>query len=237
MVADFGKEDYDKYTTITVRRKGCFLLTYDFDYSNWKEELANAITHGIGFILSIPALIMLIIISIDRGTPWHIVSFSIFGASMILLYLFSTLLHSFKPSKAKNLFAVLDHSAIYILIAGTYTPFMLVSVRGALGWTLFGIVWGLAVAGVVFKCYFVDRYQVVSTLFYLVMGWLVIIAVKPLYFSLSGAGFSLLLAGGILYSIGAIFYVWNKLPYNHAIWHLFVLAGSGCMYFCILLYV
>ncbi|QTC43237.1 hemolysin III family protein [Bacillus sp. V3] len=237
MVADFGKEDYDKYTTITVRRKGCFLLTYNFDYSNWKEELANAITHGIGFILSIPALVMLIIISIDRGTPWHIVSFSIFGASMILLYLFSTLLHSFKPSKAKNLFAVLDHSAIYILIAGTYTPFMLVSVRGALGWTLFGIVWGLAVAGVVFKCYFVDRYQVVSTLFYLVMGWLVIIAVKPLYFSLSGAGFSLLLAGGILYSIGAIFYVWNKLPYNHAIWHLFVLAGSGCMYFCILLYV
>lgn len=212
-------------------------MTYNFDYSNWKEELANAITHGIGFILSIPALVMLIIISIDRGTPWHIVSFSIFGASMILLYLFSTLLHSFKPSKAKNLFAVLDHSAIYILIAGTYTPFMLVSVRGALGWTLFGIVWGLAVAGVVFKCYFVDRYQVVSTLFYLVMGWLVIIAVKPLYFSLSGAGFSLLLAGGILYSIGAIFYVWNKLPYNHAIWHLFVLAGSGCMYFCILLYV
>lgn len=212
-------------------------MTYDFDYSNWKEELANAITHGIGFILSIPALVMLIIISIDRGTPWHIVSFSIFGASMILLYLFSTLLHSFKPSKAKNLFAVLDHSAIYILIAGTYTPFMLVSVRGALGWTLFGIVWGLAVAGVVFKCYFVDRYQVVSTLFYLVMGWLVIIAVKPLYFSLSGAGFSLLLAGGILYSIGAIFYVWNMLPYNHAIWHLFVLAGSGCMYFCILLYV
>lgn len=212
-------------------------MTYDFDYSNWKEEIANAITHGIGFILSIPALVMLIIFSVDKGTPWHIVSFSIFGASMILLYLFSTLLHSFKPSKAKNLFAILDHSAIYILIAGTYTPFMLVSVRGALGWTLFGIVWGLAVVGIVFKCYFVQRFQVVSTLFYLVMGWLVIIAVKPLYFSLTGAGFSLLLAGGIMYSIGAVFYVWNKLPYNHAIWHLFVLAGSGCMYFCVLLYV
>ncbi|MGR3764740.1 PAQR family membrane homeostasis protein TrhA [Rossellomorea sp. NS-SX7] len=212
-------------------------MTYDFDYSNWKEEIANAITHGIGFILSIPALVMLIIFSVDKGSPWHIVSFSIFGASMILLYLFSTLLHSFKPSKAKNLFAILDHSAIYILIAGTYTPFMLVSVRGALGWTLFGIVWGLAVVGIVFKCYFVQRFQVVSTLFYLVMGWLVIIAVKPLYFSLTGAGFSLLLAGGIMYSIGAVFYVWNKLPYNHAIWHLFVLAGSGCMYFCVLLYV
>jgi hemolysin III len=212
-------------------------LTYDFDYSNWKEEIANAITHGIGLLLSIPALVMLIIFSIDKGSTWHIVSFSIFGASMIILYLFSTLLHSIKPSKIKNLFAILDHSAIYIMIAGTYTPLMLVSVRSSLGWTLFGIVWGLALIGIVFKCYFVQRFQIVSTLFYLVMGWLVIIAVKPLYVSLTAEGFLLLLAGGIMYSIGAVFYVWNKLPYNHAIWHLFVLAGSSCMYFCILLYV
>ncbi|MEI2665609.1 PAQR family membrane homeostasis protein TrhA [Rossellomorea sp. LJF3] len=219
------------------RRKDETTLTYDFDFSNWKEEVANAITHGIGLILSIPALVMLIIFAVHEGSAWHIVSFSIFGASMILLYLFSTLLHSFKPSKVKNLFAILDHSAIYVLIAGTYTPFMLVSVRGALGWTLFGIVWGLAIVGIVFKCYFVQRYQVVSTLFYLVMGWLVIIAIKPLYASLTGAGFGLLLTGGIMYSVGAIFYVWNKLPYNHAIWHLFVLAGSGFMYFCILFYV
>ncbi|NQD65563.1 hemolysin III family protein [Bacillus haikouensis] len=212
-------------------------MTYDFDYSNWKEEIANAITHGIGLLLSIPALVMLIIFSIDKGSTWHIVSFSIFGASMIILYLFSTLLHSIKPSKIKNLFAILDHAAIYILIAGTYTPLMLVSVRSSLGWTLFGIVWGLALIGIVFKCYFVQRFQIVSTLFYLVMGWLVIIAVKPLYVSLTAEGFLLLLAGGIMYSIGAVFYVWNKLPYNHAIWHLFVLAGSSCMYFCILLYV
>ncbi|MDW4527068.1 hemolysin III family protein [Rossellomorea marisflavi] len=212
-------------------------MTYDFDFSNWKEEIANAITHGIGLILSIPALIMLVLFAVDKGSTWHVVSFSIFGASMILLYLFSTLLHSFKPSKAKNVFAVLDHSAIYVLIAGTYTPLMLVSVRSALGWTLFGIVWGLAIVGIIFKCYFVDRFQIVSTLFYLVMGWLVLAAIKPLYESLTPAGFDLLLTGGILYSVGAIFYVWKKIPYNHAIWHLFVLAGSSFMYFCILFYV
>jgi hemolysin III len=212
-------------------------LTYDFDFSNWKEEIANAITHGIGLILSIPALIMLVLFAVDKGSAWHVVSFSIFGASMILLYLFSTLLHSFKPSKAKNVFAVLDHSAIYVLIAGTYTPLMLVSVRSALGWTLFGIVWGLAIIGIIFKCYFVDRFQIVSTLFYLVMGWLVLAAIKPLYESLTPAGFDLLLTGGILYSVGAVFYVWKKIPYNHAIWHLFVLAGSSFMYFCILFYV
>ncbi|GLI84168.1 hemolysin III family protein [Rossellomorea marisflavi] len=212
-------------------------MTYDFDFSNWKEEIANAITHGIGLILSIPALIMLVLFAVDKGSAWHVVSFSIFGASMILLYLFSTLLHSFKPSKAKNVFAVLDHSAIYVLIAGTYTPLMLVSVRSALGWTLFGIVWGLAIIGIIFKCYFVDRFQIVSTLFYLVMGWLVLAAIKPLYESLTPAGFDLLLTGGILYSVGAVFYVWKKIPYNHAIWHLFVLAGSSFMYFCILFYV
>ncbi|MEW5567813.1 PAQR family membrane homeostasis protein TrhA [Rossellomorea marisflavi] len=212
-------------------------MTYDFDFSNWKEEIANAITHGIGLIMSIPALIMLVVFAVDKGSAWHMVSFSIFGASMILLYLFSTLLHSFKPSKAKNVFAVLDHSAIYVLIAGTYTPLMLVSVRSALGWTLFGIVWGLAIVGIIFKCYFVDRFQIVSTLFYLVMGWLVLAAIKPLYASLTPAGFDLLLTGGILYSVGAVFYVWKKIPYNHAIWHLFVLAGSSFMYFCILFYV
>lgn len=212
-------------------------MTYDFDFSNWKEEIANAITHGIGLIMSIPALIMLVVFAVDKGSAWHVVSFSIFGASMILLYLFSTLLHSFKPSKAKNVFAVLDHSAIYVLIAGTYTPLMLVSVRSALGWTLFGIVWGLAIVGIIFKCYFVDRFQIVSTLFYLVMGWLVLAAIKPLYASLTPAGFDLLLTGGILYSVGVVFYVWKKIPYNHAIWHLFVLAGSSFMYFCILFYV
>ncbi|MGD6966712.1 hemolysin III family protein [Rossellomorea vietnamensis] len=208
-----------------------------FDYTNWKEEIANAVTHGIGFLLSIPALVLLILAAVEKGTAWHIVSYTIFGVSMLLLYLFSTLLHSFKPSPIKKLFAILDHSAIYLLIAGTYTPFMLVSFRTSLGWTIFGIIWGLAIAGVVFKCYFVDRYQIISTIVYLLMGWMIIIAVKPLYEILSPTGFLLLLTGGIFYSIGAVFYVWNKLPYNHAIWHLFVLAGSTFMFLCVLLYV
>lgn len=208
-----------------------------FDYTNWKEEVANAVTHGIGFLLSIPALVLLILAAVEKGTAWHIVSYTIFGVSMLLLYLFSTLLHSFKPSPIKKLFAILDHSAIYLLIAGTYTPFMLVSFRTPLGWTIFGIIWGLAIAGVVFKCYFVDRYQIISTIVYLLMGWMIIIAVKPLYEILSPTGFLLLLTGGIFYSIGAVFYVWNKLPYNHAIWHLFVLAGSTFMFLCVLLYV
>ncbi|MEK3886106.1 PAQR family membrane homeostasis protein TrhA [Bacillus sp. FSL K6-3431] len=209
----------------------------DGESYNWKEELANAITHGIGFLLSIPALVILIVSAAQKGDPLQIVSFTIYGISMLLLYLFSTMLHSFKPSKAKNIFAILDHSAIYLLIAGTYTPLVLVSLNGVLGWTLFGIVWGLAIAGITLKCFLINRFRVLSTFFYLVMGWLVIIAVEPLYSNLSGTGFGLLLSGGLLYSVGAIFYIWRNLPYSHAIWHLFVIAGSACIYFCILFYV
>ncbi|MBW8350912.1 hemolysin III family protein [Bacillus sp. IITD106] len=209
----------------------------DGETYNWKEELANAITHGIGFLLSIPALVILIVSAAKNGGALQVVSFTIFGVTMLLLYLFSTMLHSFKPSKVKNVFAILDHSAIYLLIAGTYTPLVLVSLNGALGWTLFGIVWGLAVAGIAFKCFLINKFRIISTIFYLAMGWLVIIAIKPLYASLSGAGFALLLTGGILYSVGAIFYIWRNLPYSHAIWHLFVIAGSSFMYFCILFYV
>ncbi|PPA71201.1 PAQR family membrane homeostasis protein TrhA [Jeotgalibacillus proteolyticus] len=208
-----------------------------FDYKDWKEELANAITHGIGFLLSIPALIFLILVAVERGTAWHVVSFAIFGTTMILLFLFSTLLHSVREGKLKKLFAIMDHSAIYLLIAGTYTPFVLVTINGALGWTIFGIVWALAIGGIVFKCYFVDRYQIIATLFYVLMGWLIIIAIVPLYRELTGVGFALLFTGGLFYSVGAIFYIWRKLPYNHAIWHLFVIAGSAFMYFCVVFYV
>ncbi|MCJ8006605.1 hemolysin III family protein [Lederbergia wuyishanensis] len=209
----------------------------DGETYNWKEELANAITHGIGFLLSIPALVVLIVSAAKNGGALQVVSFTIFGVTMLLLYLFSTMLHSFKPSKAKNVFAILDHSAIYLLIAGTYTPLVLISLNGALGWTLFGIVWGLAVAGITFKCFLINKFRIISTIFYLAMGWLVIIAIKPLYSSLSGPGFALLLTGGLFYSVGAIFYIWRNLPYSHAIWHLFVIAGSTFMYFCILFYV
>ncbi|WP_433742722.1 PAQR family membrane homeostasis protein TrhA [Falsibacillus pallidus] len=206
-------------------------------FEDWKEELANAITHGIGFLLSIPALIILIVIASHKQDGWYMGSFLVFGISMLLLYLFSTMLHSFKPSKVKRIFAILDHSAIYLLIAGTYTPFVLITLKGTLGWVLFGLIWLLAVAGIVFKCLFIDRFQLLSTIFYVLMGWLIIIAIQPLYHNLTPSGFMFLLTGGILYSVGAIFYIWQKIPFNHAIWHLFVLGGSAFMYFCVLFYV
>ncbi|MEZ7173167.1 hemolysin III family protein [Sporosarcina sp. OR05] len=207
-----------------------------FDYKTKNEELWNAITHGIGFVLSIPALVLLVLAGIRHGTAIAIVSFTLFGVSMLLLFLMSTLLHSM-PIKLKKLFSIFDHSAIYLLIAGTYTPFLLVTIKGALGWTLFGIIWGLAIIGILFKVFFIHKYEVVSLLFYIVMGWLIIFAIKPLYMLLPTEGLILLVAGGVLYTFGSVFYAWRKIPYNHAIWHVFVLAGSTAMYFSVLLYV
>ncbi|MBY8914071.1 hemolysin III family protein [Bacillus sp. YC2] len=201
-----------------------------------KEEIANAVTHGIGVLLSIPALVFLIIFAVNYGSATDIVSFSIFGASMLLLYLSSTLLHSIQHKKTKDILEIIDHSAIYVLIAGTYTPFLLGPLKGTLGLTLLIIVWSLAIGGIVFKIFFVKRFIIFSTLVYLLMGWLIIIAIKPLYASLSGPGFSLLLLGGLLYSAGTIFYIWRKIPFHHAIWHSFVLGGSASMFFCILFY-
>lgn len=206
-----------------------------FDYKSWKEELWNAITHGIGFIASIPALVVLLLAAIQTGNALHITTFSIFGASVIILFLMSTLLHSM-PEKYKHFFAILDHSSIYILIAGTYTPFLLIAVGGTLGLTLLSIIWTLAVLGVLFKCFFINRFEVLSLIFYIGMGWLIIFAIKPVYLFLGFYGFALLLAGGLFYTIGAIFYAWRSLPYNHAIWHLFVLAGCASMYACVYFY-
>ncbi|MBK3495116.1 hemolysin III family protein [Viridibacillus sp. YIM B01967] len=207
-----------------------------FDYKNTKEEIWNAITHGVAFLLCIPALVLLIMKAMDRGSTLYVVSFIVFGASMLILFLASTLLHSM-PEKNKRFFAILDHSSIYILIAGTYTPFLLIALKGALGWALFGVIWALALLGILFKCFFIHRFEFVSVIFYILMGWLIIIAIKPLYTHITGAGFSLLLSGGILYTIGAFFYACRKIPYNHAIWHLFVIAGSAMMFFCVLFYV
>ncbi|MCY8933344.1 PAQR family membrane homeostasis protein TrhA [Bacillus atrophaeus] len=201
-----------------------------------KEEIANAVTHGLGVLLSIPAIVYLVIFSANYGTVWDIVSFSVFGVSMLLLYLSSTLLHSIQHKKTKDILEIIDHSAIYVLIAGTYTPFLLGPLKGTLGFTMLIIVWSLALGGIVFKIFFVKRFIIVSTLVYLLMGWLMIIAVKPLYTSLTGAGFGLLLLGGILYSFGTIFYIWRKIPFHHAIWHSFVLGGSAAMFFCVLFY-
>lgn len=206
-----------------------------FDYKNRSEELWNAITHALGLILSIAGAVYLIVEGARNGTALHVVSYSIFGATMMLLFLMSTLLHSM-PVKLKRFFSILDHSAIYLLIAGTYTPFLLVTIQGALGWTLFGIIWGLAIFGILFKVFFIHRFEFVSLLFYIVMGWLIVIAIKPLYSELTITGFSLLVIGGVFYTVGSVFYAWRRIPYNHAIWHLFVIAGSAAMYFCVLLY-
>lgn len=216
--------------------EGELIMAEAYDYKTKNEELWNAITHGIGFVLSIPALVLLILAGISHGTAIAIVSFTLFGVSMLLLFLMSTLLHSM-PVKLKRLFSIFDHSAIYILIAGTYTPFLLVTIKGPLGWTLFGIIWGLAIVGILFKVFFIHKYEVVSLLFYIVMGWLIIFAIKPLYMNLPTEGLILLVTGGVLYTFGSVFYAWRKIPYNHAIWHLFVLAGSTAMYFSVLLYV
>lgn len=198
-----------------------------------REEIANAITHGIGFVLSISGFILLLIKALTFNDNLFLICAIIFGVSMMLLYLCSTLLHSIHFKKTRKLFTILDHSAIYVLIAGTYTPFLLLVLNDTLGWILFCIVWLIAICGIIFKSIFVDKYNVVSTIAYLIMGWLIVVAIKPIYLSLGTVGFVLLLMGGIFYSLGTIFYLWEKLPFNHAIWHLFVLAGSFFMFACV----
>lgn len=202
-----------------------------------REEIANAITHGIGAVLSVAALVLLIVFASLEGTAWHVVSFAIYGTTMLLLYLNSTLVHSLKEGKAKDVFEFLDHSSIYLFIAGTYTPFLLVVLRGTLGWTLFGIIWGIALFGCIFKAFFVKKFLFMSTIFYIAMGWLIVIAWNPMSQVIAPAGMNLLLGGGLLYTIGTIFYVWRGFPFHHAIWHLFVLGGSVLHFFAVLLYV
>ncbi|MFZ7943505.1 PAQR family membrane homeostasis protein TrhA [Neobacillus sp. 19] len=202
-----------------------------------QEEVANSITHGIGALLSISALVILIVYSSLYGTVWHVVSFTIFGVTMFILYMSSTLLHSLPEGKAKDVFEILDHSSIYFFIAGTYTPFLLIVIKGTVGWLLFGIVWGLAVAGTIFKCFFVKKYLFSSTILYVVMGWLMVFAWKPLVNTLSTEGLIYLVIGGALYTLGAIFYVWRGFTYHHAVWHLFVIAGSTAHFFAVLFYV
>ena len=203
------------------------------------EEVANSVTHGIGLFLSIAGLVILVVLAKIHGDIWRIVSFSIYGGSLIILYAASTLYHSFYFSSGhiNYIFKIIDHSAIYLLIAGTYTPFTLVSLRGPWGWTFFGAIWGLALAGIMFKVFFVKRFLILSTVTYLTMGWLAVIAAYPILKKIPLGGIGWLVMGGILYSVGVIFHLFDKLPFHHAIWHLFVLGGSICHYFAILFYV
>jgi hemolysin III len=200
------------------------------------DILANAITHGIGVGLSLVGAVYLIAAS-TRGTAWDVVSCSVFAATLVLVYLCSTLYHSLVRTRARHVLHVLDHSSIYLLIAGTYTPFTLVSLRGPVGWVLFGAVWALAVAGVIFKCFAVDRFAVASALVYLFQGWFVVFAVRPLLHAIGWHGMMWLGAGGLAYTLGVIFFALDRLRYFHAVWHVFVLAGSVAHYFAILYYV
>jgi hemolysin III len=201
------------------------------------EEIAHSVTHGIGVILSIAALVILVTFASLRGDAWHIVGSAIFGATLIFLYTASTLYHSITHPGAKRVLRILDHVAIFLLIAGTYTPFTLVTLRGGWGWTLFVAIWGLALVGIVYKVTASNRFRLLSVLLYLVMGWLVLVAIEPMVASVARPGLWLLLAGGLCYTLGVIFYAWRQLPYSHAVWHLFVLAGSICHFFAVLLYV
>jgi hemolysin III len=195
---------------------------------NDREELANSLTHGVGALLSVAGLVLMVVFAARHGDAWHVVSTAIFGTTLVLLYTASTLYHSLRGDQLKVLLQKFDHAAIFLLIAGTYTPFVLVTLRGPWGWSLFGVIWGLAVAGVTIKFWLAGRFRVISTLIYLAMGWLVLVAIKPLAASLPAGGMKLLVAGGLCYTGGAAFYLWKRLPYHHAIWHLWVLAGSAC---------
>ena len=204
---------------------------------SFREELANSVTHGIGALLSIGGLAVLIGFASQRGNAWHITTCSIFGSTLILLYVASTLYHSIPLPRTKSILRLVDHSAIYLLIAGTYTPFMLVNLRGPWGWSLFGAVWGIAVAGIILKTTSFGRIAGISSALYLAMGWVVVVAIKPLLGAIEPGGLLLLLLGGLAYTGGVVFYAWKKLPYSHAIWHLFVMTGSALHFFAILFYV
>jgi hemolysin III len=201
---------------------------------NSAEELANTVTHGIGLALSVLGFIILLVLAVMRGNAWHIVGCAVYGSTLVCLYAASTLYHGIPSPRLKRALKIFDHSAIYLLIAGTYTPFLLVNLRGGWSWSLLGTVWGLALAGIILKLRFVDRFNILSPVIYLLMGWLALIAVKPLFSMVPLGGVVWLFAGGLMYSVGLLFYAWKRIPYNHVIWHLFVLAGSTCHYFAVL---
>jgi hemolysin III len=200
------------------------------------EELFHSITHGIGAVLAVAGLLVLVLIAVRGGDTWRILSFSIYGGSLILLYLASTLYHSFQDERLKRIFRHFDHLAIFFLIAGTYTPVALISLRGAWGWTLFGLIWGLAVGGIIYELLFLGRYKWITMTIYLGMGWLAVVAIKPMLTMVPRGLFWWLLAGGLFYTGGVLFYVRKKMRYHHVLWHLFVLFGSTCHFLGFLFY-
>jgi hemolysin III len=201
------------------------------------EEKFNIISHGFGFALSIFGLFLLIERAGEMKEVLPLVSFSIFGASLILLYAASTFYHASKSPGLRYRLNILDHSSIYVLIAGTYTPFALVTLNGLVGWTIFGVVWGFAVVGIILKLFYTGRYHLLSTSMYVLMGWIIVFAIKPLFDNLEFFGLLWLFAGGISYTLGAVFFIIEKIKFNHAIFHIFVLLGSFCHFISIYYYV
>lgn len=201
------------------------------------EEKVNIISHAIGLVFSIVALVLMLVRAGHFGNVWHIVSVAIFGASLISLYAASTFYHSAKDSRLRSRLRIIDHATIYTLIAGTYTPFTLVVLHGPVGWTVFGVSWLMAASGVILKLFFTGRFNVLSTMMYVVMGWIIIFAITPLINSLSPQGLFWLVAGGIAYTTGAVLYSIKKIKFNHAIFHIFVLLGSFCHFISVYFYV
>lgn len=198
------------------------------------EKITNAISHGFGFVLAITALVILVVHGRAYGTNLSMMSFVIYGTSLVLLYLSSTLYHSFPEGKVKDIFQIIDHGAIYLLIAGTYTPLALIALNGPLGWSIFGGIWVIAIGGIILKVFFINRLAILSTLLYVGMGWAILFFIGPLFRALHRRSFIFLLVGGLLYTGGIVFYAWKSMKYNHAIWHLFVLGGSTCHFFTVL---
>ncbi len=198
------------------------------------EELTNTITHGVGLVFSIIGFVVLLVLALMHGGPWQIAGCAIYCATLVSLYAASTLYHGIPSPRLKRALLIFDHCAIYLLIAGTYTPFLLVNLRGPWGWSLFGVIWGLALAGILFKLWFVGHFPILSTSFYVVMGLVGVVAVKPVLARVPATGLLWLVIGGLMYMLGVVFYASKKIPFNHVIWHLFVMAGSTCHYVSIL---
>lgn len=202
-----------------------------------REEIASSVTHGVGVVLAIAGLAVLVAFATLHGDAWHVVSCSIFGAALILCFTTSTLYHSVQAERIKHLLRTLDHTAIFLLIAGTYTPFLLVNLRGPWGWSLFAVIWGLTFAGIALRLFLKGRLHGLVVSIYIAMGWIVVVAIQPMLERVGTGGLILLAAGGLAYTTGVIFYKWRRLPYNHAIWHGFVLAGAALHFFAVLFYV
>ena len=211
--------------------------SHPFSTQSFAEEIANAVTHGVGAALSIAGLTLLVVMAAWFGDGWMIVGVSVYGFALVFLYLASTLYHSMPRDPAKSFFLILDHVGIALLIAGTYTPILLGKMRNPTGFTFLGVIWALAVTAACIKAFFTQRYTAVSTAVYVAMGWLAVFLVRALFDTLGFAGMTWMAIGGLSYSLGVIPFLWERLPYNHAVWHLFVMGGSACHYIAIMRYV